>query len=554
VAQTWTVVDNNASALSIGATGKADILKIVSTDSAEGVTMSGTLGVTGNTTLTGSLSGDNPNINRLIRTNTGTGSNAILALNRARGDGARATDGGPWIGFEYVGTDNTQATSPQNAIRSMFDIVSGSPTGNNKLQFLQLPGNFNSPTVMGQVQRGNTFFNNTSGGSMLALTDSAATIRGSTTTITNSPNSATYATFAAGGIALNNVTTITGAGLSTISRTTVGTPTVVESRPSMNIQLIRSDQAGPTSGDGTGFRARTGGSNGTIYTISDMSSNYSSTGDTQWALGLANGDQTGATFDSLQTIRSKISETIIAAGTPSATPGASTVSTVATFAPTSTQFAASGTNYASFASSSSALTSSGQCVITRTSAVPASPSGQILRLSRTDQTGPQDTDGIDFRLSVGRTSTTSNFARFDGIYKSSGANTIGMSVSTDSFAADINRIYIGTRDNTKIQTTPAGGGTTGTTAEFTQLVTTLQTDQFLVKTAAGTTKLTVDTNKITAAVPVAFPVYTAAASAAVTGAVGWQISISDSPTVGGRMAFWDTTNARWSYISDNSAV
>lgn len=46
-ATTWTVVDNNASGLSIGSTGKADILKVVSTDAGEGVTMSGTLGVTG---------------------------------------------------------------------------------------------------------------------------------------------------------------------------------------------------------------------------------------------------------------------------------------------------------------------------------------------------------------------------------------------------------------------------------------------------------------------------------------------------------------------------
>lgn len=54
-ASTWTMVDNNASGLSLGSTGKADILKLVTTDSSEGVTMSGTLGVTGATTLTGAL-------------------------------------------------------------------------------------------------------------------------------------------------------------------------------------------------------------------------------------------------------------------------------------------------------------------------------------------------------------------------------------------------------------------------------------------------------------------------------------------------------------------
>ncbi len=47
------VVDNTASAYSIGSTGKADILKVVSTDAGEGVTMSGTLGVLGLSSLRG---------------------------------------------------------------------------------------------------------------------------------------------------------------------------------------------------------------------------------------------------------------------------------------------------------------------------------------------------------------------------------------------------------------------------------------------------------------------------------------------------------------------
>ena len=43
----------------------------------------------------------------------------------------------------------------------------------------------------------------------------------------------------------------------------------------------------------------------------------------------------------------------------------------------------------------------------------------------------------------------------------------------------------------------------------------------------------------------------------VNGTVGQQICISDSGGGGnpdGMMAFWDTTNTRWSYIHDNSAV
>ena len=50
-AQTWTLYDNQSSALTLGSTGKADIIKVITTDAAEGVTMSGTLGVTGVATL-----------------------------------------------------------------------------------------------------------------------------------------------------------------------------------------------------------------------------------------------------------------------------------------------------------------------------------------------------------------------------------------------------------------------------------------------------------------------------------------------------------------------
>ena len=50
VAQDWDLIDNNASALSFDTTGKAGIINIVTTNSAEGVTMSGYANVTGNVT------------------------------------------------------------------------------------------------------------------------------------------------------------------------------------------------------------------------------------------------------------------------------------------------------------------------------------------------------------------------------------------------------------------------------------------------------------------------------------------------------------------------
>jgi hypothetical protein len=56
---------------------------------------------------------------------------------------------------------------------------------------------------------------------------------------------------------------------------------------------------------------------------------------------------------------------------------------------------------------------------------------------------------------------------------------------------------------------------------------------------------------------VQFGVYTATALNSITGAVGQMASVSNSAGGGhpnGMMAFWDTTNSRWSYIHDNSAV
>lgn len=49
-------------------------------------------------------------------------------------------------------------------------------------------------------------------------------------------------------------------------------------------------------------------------------------------------------------------------------------------------------------------------------------------------------------------------------------------------------------------------------------------------------------------------VYTAANLILTTGIVGALATVSNSPTAGGRLAFWDTTNSRWSYVSDNTAV
>lgn len=49
-------------------------------------------------------------------------------------------------------------------------------------------------------------------------------------------------------------------------------------------------------------------------------------------------------------------------------------------------------------------------------------------------------------------------------------------------------------------------------------------------------------------------VYTAANLILTSGTVGALAAVSNSPTAGGRLAFYDITNLRWSYVSDNTAV
>lgn len=53
------------------------------------------------------------------------------------------------------------------------------------------------------------------------------------------------------------------------------------------------------------------------------------------------------------------------------------------------------------------------------------------------------------------------------------------------------------------------------------------------------------------------PTYTSSALTAITGQVGWMAAVSNSAggsNPNGMIAFWDTTNSRWSYVHDNSAV
>lgn len=90
-AATWTLLDNNASGLTIDATGKTGIIKVVTTDGSEGVTMSGTLGVT-STLTAGSIELGAVSDTTLARVSAGVVS--IAGVNILLSGGALGTPSG----------------------------------------------------------------------------------------------------------------------------------------------------------------------------------------------------------------------------------------------------------------------------------------------------------------------------------------------------------------------------------------------------------------------------------------------------------------------------
>ena len=84
--------------------------------------------------------------------------------------------------------------------------------------------------------------------------------------------------------------------------------------------------------------------------------------------------------------------------------------------------------------------------------------------------------------------------------------------------------------------------------------TSITSDIITLESSAGTDYAVFNATSATFAQPVQFPNKTAAQWNAISGAVGMQVCVNDSPVNAGKMAYWDTTNARWSYVDTNLAI
>ena len=153
------------------------------------------------------------------------------------------------------------------------------------------------------------------------------------------------------------------------------------------------------------------------------------------------------------------------------------------------------------------------------------------------------------------------FASHRAVYQGTGTNPyFAFDASIDGFTTTINSV--------NFNDSQANWG--NSTGNYTH--STISTGNLILNTNQGTTtgSITVNsgangnialapigTGRVTITNPLRLASYTAAALTALTGAVGDVAAVTNSAqgsNPNGMLAFWDTTNARWSYVHDNSAV
>jgi hypothetical protein len=515
-AQNWTLVDNNASALSIGATGKADILKVVSTNAAEGVTMSGTLGVTGIATI----GDDSRTLGEHIASRSTSWLPPASTLTTVSGQNGFAvgssTGYSPVIQSVYYSGDTTAGLAAGAAFITRG--ATGVNTAPMATSINQVVGTYNWDG-----------YGTTNWTSSLATTN-----QGAGTAVITPLQMQGYARQAftdSGSIAL----AVTGAsGTGSVATLTFATQNTAPYVVGQTVAI-----AGMTPSGYNNAAAVI-----TAATTSSISYANTTTGFTSGGTITATRTVTAAGMGFR--VRGFANSTNMTAGnrfnfmdlTASAATFKSAAYTFQNDVITGSTLTA--TNYMTLGSTGHTIgnVDAATTFIRTSGATAGARPVQFVRNTQTATAAPTTGDGATYRLqTAGSNGTTYNLAEISSEYSSTGDTNFSFNLAngdqTGAVMTTVKPLQSSLSQTviaaTATPTATAGGNTLTTVAIF-------------------------DTSKFTSAVPIKFPTYTAAAANAITGAAGWQISISNSPTVGGRMAFWDLTNARWSYISDNSAV
>jgi hypothetical protein len=177
VAQDWDLIDNNASALSFDTTGKAGVLELVTTNSAEGVKMSGFASVVGN------ITGGNLNAAGLSLSG-----NVVSALNASSSIAAGTTISavGNITGGNVLGGANVNATTHTGATVSVTGNIDGGNlaiTGNTatitsanySVGYLNIPQiSFAANATAALVDSGKHYYSTSASNLALTLADNSA--------------------------------------------------------------------------------------------------------------------------------------------------------------------------------------------------------------------------------------------------------------------------------------------------------------------------------------------------------------------------------------------
>jgi hypothetical protein len=123
------LLDNNASALSFDSTGKTGIIDIVTTDCSEGVTMSGTLGVTGVLTATGGFT------SAAASTITIDADSEFIGLKLTNQSDAADTTGFVTLAFDLEDTGGNAVDAGKISVKKEASFTATASSQDSKMEF-----------------------------------------------------------------------------------------------------------------------------------------------------------------------------------------------------------------------------------------------------------------------------------------------------------------------------------------------------------------------------------------------------------------------------------
>jgi len=516
VAQTWTVVDNNSSALSIGATGKAGLLKIDSTDNAERVVTSGNLTVNGSQVL---ITQNTTYVPPTSALSTVTGTNGVVAVS--------STGGANGYGAGYAARYHSGDTSAgvNNAAALVLSSATGSssaPAGSSANQVLGAL-NFDGYTAGTSNNYVSQIATANAGGGFVAVQPIQAqgyarqAFTNSTTVTTavtgasgtGSVATLTFTTQNTAPYAVGQSVTIAGMtpggynGTYTISAAT--TSSISYSNATTGFTSGGTIAAANTvTAAGTGFRVR-GFANSTNITPANrfnfMDLTASAATFKSNAYTFANEVITGSTLTATNymtlgaTVGSINQDTFTLKNTAGTTTYATLNSTSATLNGDTVALknTAGTSTYANFATGGATITTGGATEVIRTATTSGANPALLLKRSTTATAAPIDNDGTGLRISTaGSSGTNYGIGFFNYLYQTPASGSdhefyLGLAKGdqTGSIVDSVQTIS-SKLTNTRILAGTAGAaGTTATVAQFSPTNNTLKADALTLQTYAG---------------------------------------------------------------------